>query len=72
MTRLLAKAFEEASRLPEGVQDEIATTLLAEIESESHWDGTLASTPDVLEKLADKALADFKAGRTRKMGFDDL
>lgn len=72
MTRLLAKAFEEASRLPEGVQDEIATTLLAEIEGEGHWDETLASTPDVLEKLADKALADFKAGRTRKMGFDDL
>jgi hypothetical protein len=72
MTRLLAKAFEEASRLPERVQDEIATTLLVEIEGESHWDETLASTPDVLEKLADKALEDFKAGRTRKMGFDEL
>lgn len=72
MTRLLAKAFEEASRLPEGDQDEIAATLLAEIEGEGHWDATLARAPGALEKLADRALEDFNAGRTRKMGFDDL
>jgi hypothetical protein len=72
MTILLTKAFEEASRLPEEVQNEIAERLLEEIDGEDHWDQTLASTPDVLEKLADKALEDFKAGRTKKMGFDEL
>ena len=72
MTRLLTKAFEEASRLSEVDQDEIAMRLLEEIEGEDHWDDTLAKSPDLLERLADKALGDFKAGRTKKMGFDDL
>ena len=72
MTSRLAKVFEEASRLPDEMQDEIADRLLDEIEGEDRWDGTLAETPDLLERLADKALGDFKAGRTKKMGFDDL
>jgi hypothetical protein len=72
MTRLLTKAFEEASRLPDVDQDEIAMRLLEEIEGEDRWDETLAKSPDALGKLADKALEDFKAGRTKKLGFDDL
>jgi hypothetical protein len=62
MTRLLTKAFEEASRLSEVDQDEIAMRLLEEIEGEDHWDDTLAKSPDLLERLADKALGNFKAG----------
>ena len=72
MTRLLAKALEEASRLPETLQDEIAERLLDDIHGEEQWDETLARSADALEKLADRALADFRAGRTRKMGFDEL
>jgi hypothetical protein len=72
MTRLLAKAIEEASRLPETLQDEIAERLLADIQGEEQWDQTLARSADVLEKLADRALAEFRAGRTKKMGFDEL
>ncbi|HEY3568684.1 MAG TPA: hypothetical protein VGP73_12185 [Thermoanaerobaculia bacterium] len=64
MTTRLARAFEEASRLPDDVQDEIAERLLEEIAGEERWDETFRKTPDLLEKLADKALADFKAGRT--------
>jgi len=58
--------------LPEELQDEIADWLLDDIEGEARWDQTLASSPQVLEKLADKALEDLKAGRTKKMGFDEL
>ena len=72
MTRLLAKALEEASRLPETLQDEIAERLLDDIHGEEQWDETLARSADALEKLADRALADFRAGRTKKMGFDEL
>ena len=72
MTRLLAKALEEASRLPETLQDEIAERLLDDIHGEEQWDQTLARSADALEKLADRALADFKAGRTKQMGFDEL
>lgn len=72
MTRLLAQAIEEASRLPETLQDEIAERLLDDIHGEEQWDQTLARSADALETLADRALADFKAGRTKQMGFDEL
>jgi hypothetical protein len=72
MTRLLAKAFEEAGRLPDKLQDELAEKLLEDLEGEEKWDATLASSLDVLDKLADKALEDYGAGRTKKMGFDEL
>jgi hypothetical protein len=72
MTQRLAKAFQEASQLPENLQDELAERLLEDIEGEARWDETLASSPQTLEKLADKAIQEFKAGRTKKMGFDDL
>jgi len=72
MTRLLTKAFEEASRLPDKLQDELAEKLLEDLEGEEKWDATLASSLDVLDKLADKALEDYEAGRTKKMGFDEL
>lgn len=72
MTQLLAKAFEEASKLPERLQDEIAETLLEDLEGEERWDETLANSQDLLEQLAEKALEEHRAGRTRKMGFDEL
>ena len=72
MTRLLARAIEEASSLPEALQDEIAERLLDDIHGEEQWDQTLARSADALEKPADRALAEFKAGHTKKMGFDKL
>jgi hypothetical protein len=72
MTRLLAQAIEEASRLPETLQDEIAERLLDDIHGEEQWDQTLARSADALETLANRDLADFKAGRTKQMGFDEL
>lgn len=72
MTELLRKAFEQASRLPDRLQDEVAQELLEDIEGEVLWDDTLARSQDQLEKMADRALEAFRAGRTRKAGFDEL
>ena len=72
MTVLLKEAFDRVSRLPEARQDEIAKEILAEIEAEERWDETFKKTEDKLGKLADKALEDFKAGKFKKMGFDEL
>ena len=68
MTELLRKAFEQASRLPDRLQDEVAQELLEDIEGEVLWDDTLARSQDQLEKMADRALEAFRAGRTRKAG----
>jgi hypothetical protein len=43
-----------------------------DLNAEARWDETLASSPQVLEKLADKALRELRAGRTKQMGFDEL
>ncbi len=70
MTRALKKAFEAASRLPEGEQDALATVILAELESEQRWDELFQHSADTLAKLAKEALAEDRAGRTRPL--DDL
>ncbi|MDM8551356.1 hypothetical protein QUF72_14825 [Desulfobacterales bacterium HSG2] len=72
MTQLLTKAFEEATKLPQEMQDEIAEHLLEDILAEFKWDETFARSQDKLAKLADRALEEFRSGRTKKMGFDEL
>lgn len=72
MTDLLKKAFEQASQLPDRLQDEVAQQLLEDIKGEIQWDETLARSQDQLEKMADRALEELGAGRARKAGFDEL
>lgn len=72
MTTLLNQAFKKASSLPDAIQDALAAELLEEIEWEKEWDSTMASTSNKLDALAEKALHEFKKGKTKKMGFDEL
>ena len=72
MTELLRKAFEEASKLQATEQDALASVLLQELEDERRWDGALETTPEQLARLADEALADFRAGRTEPLDIDKL
>ncbi|MBM4050238.1 MAG: hypothetical protein FJ279_34515 [Planctomycetes bacterium] len=72
MTKLLSQAFERAARLSDDLQDQLAQELLEEIEWESRWDETLARSQDKLERLADSAVQEYRAGKTKEMGFDDL
>jgi len=67
MTKLLQKAFDEASKLPEGEQDELGRLLLEELASERRWEELFAGSHDLLADLADKALAEHHAGRTEKL-----
>ena len=70
MTQLLARAFEEAAKLPEGLQDKLAQQLLEDLQSEPKaWPD---ASSESLEVMADRALAELKAGKTREMGFDEL
>ena len=67
MTSLLKQAFKKASKLPDAVQDELAIELLRDIEDELRWDETFEKTRDELGKLADKALEDFKRGKSKEI-----
>jgi hypothetical protein len=64
MTKLLEKAFEEASRLPEMDQNALAKWVLDELQSERAWARTFSESEDVLEKLADEAIAEKRRGKT--------
>jgi hypothetical protein len=72
MTKLLAKAFEEAAKLSGDDQDALAQAVLAELASERRWDELFAGSTDVLSELAEEALAEHRAGRTKPLDPDKL
>jgi len=72
MTRLLEKAFAEASKLPEQEQYALATMILEELAFEQHWGKAFAASEDVLAQLADEALAAHREGRTQVLTPDRL
>ena len=74
MTQLLQKAFNEAQKLSEHLQDELAQQLLADIENELKWQETLAnpdSNFDILAQMAQEALNEDLEGKTEEKGFGE-
>jgi hypothetical protein len=67
MTDLLAKALTEVKRLPPSEQDALAAILLQELATEQRWTESFAKSQDVLEKLAQEALAEHRAGLTKPL-----
>ncbi len=72
MTKLLKRAFDQASRLPEEEQDALARILLEELASERRWEELFAGSHDLLDQLADEALAEHRAGRTEELDPEKL
>ncbi len=72
MTKALKKAFEAASRLPDRAQDELAAAILEELAADERWEAALAQSQGVLERLADEALREHRAGRTKALDPDAL
>jgi hypothetical protein len=68
MTKALEAAFQAASGLPDDEQESLAEAILADLA----FDAAIASRPDLLERLADEALAEDRAGRTLPLDPDDL
>ena len=72
MTELLEKAMERVQELPVAEQEAIAAIILDELADEEEWDAAFARSQDKLAKLAEKVREDIRAGRVKKMGFDEL
>ncbi len=72
MTKLLERAFEEASKLPGDEQDALGNMLLEELASERRWEDLFAGSHDLLAELADEALEEHRAGRTEKLDPEKL
>ncbi len=67
MTKLLEKALEEVAKLPASEQDAVAAILLEELASEQRWAESFVKSQDQLAKLAQEAIAEYKAGRTKPL-----
>ena len=72
MVKLLEKAFAEVSKLPEDQQEHFAQWILDELDDEERWDNIFANSLPQLEKLGQKALADYRAGKTKDLIPDEL
>jgi len=72
MTKLLERAFKEASRLPEVEQNALAKWVLEELEAEGRWEKAFAGSEDILDGLADEALAAHKNGKTKPQDIEAL
>ena len=72
MTKLLEKAFQEASMLPELEQNALARWLIDEIIVEKKWERTFAESEDVLDVLADEALKEYSDGKTELLDINRL
>ncbi len=71
MTNKLKTAFDAAARLPQGEQDALAAAILEEVQSEPRWTASFVAHATALERLADEALAEHRAGRSRPLIPDD-
>lgn len=67
MTDLLEKALTEVKKLPPSEQDAVAAILLQELAAEQRWSESFAKSQDVLEELAQEALAEHRAGKTKPL-----
>lgn len=72
MANLLEKVFEEAGRLPESEQEALGALMIEELASERRWEGWLLQSADLRAKLADEALVEHRARRTRPLNADVL
>ena len=72
MTKLLERAFKEASKLPEVEQNALAKWVIEELESEDRWGKAFAGSEDILDRLADEALETHKDGKTKPMDIEKL
>jgi hypothetical protein len=72
MTKLLERAFKEASKLPEIEQNALAKWVMEELEAEGRWAKAFAASEDVLDRLSDEALSEYRHGRTKALKIEDL
>lgn len=63
MTKALKKAFK---------QDELAAAILEELSADERWDAAFAESQGGLERLAEEALKEHRAGETKPLDPDAL
>jgi aspartate/glutamate racemase len=70
MNAKLKEAIEALSRLPEDEQEELAQVILLEIETADKWDASFARSQDLLQRMAEEAMEEYRAGETEPLDPD--
>ena len=72
MTDLLKRVLEVAGAvLPAEDQNELAESILEDLRSEAGWDAELTDTQG-LRMMAEEALAEYRAGKTKALDINEL
>ena len=72
LTKTLERAVKKASALPTREQNAFARWMLQELQAEARWQRAFSRTRGKLAAMAEKALTEHKAGRTRRLDPDRL
>lgn len=72
VAKILERAFNEASKLSEEEQEQLAAWILAELKSENGWSRAFSESQSGLVKLANEAFEDEAEGRTEDLDTADL
>ena len=72
MTELLDRAIAAVQQLDADRQDAIAAVILEELADENQWDDAFAASQDTLTRLAERARAAKRAGKTIQQGWGEL
>jgi hypothetical protein len=70
MTALLEKALSKVNALRPEEQDALASLILEEIQSEKRWDELFTGSQGELSRLAEQAIAEYKAGKTTPLDIE--
>ena len=68
----LELVISEIEKLPPAEQNQFAAWILEELHSERRWSKAFAKSSDVLSDLADEALEEHKAKKTKELDPDNL
>ena len=68
----LELAITEIQKLPPADQSQFVAWILEELHSEQRWAKLFAESGDLLSQLADEALAEHKAKKTKKLDPETL
>jgi hypothetical protein len=63
----MTKLLEKVAKLPPSEQDALASIVLQELELEQRWTASFARSQEKLASLAEEALAEFNAGKTKPL-----
>ena len=72
MVQLMEKVLAEINKLPAEEQETLAAWILDELAAERRWETAFAESGDLLDQLADEALAEHRAGKTFPLDPDVL